>query len=959
MAWHGRGRRVAGLAMLAGMLGLSGAGGRAQTGPPPLTLHLTTNQAILGPGSTLEATVGVTYTGAPQAVDLLFGAILPDGDSVVAFGPGMASASARVSRLSTIPVFYGGLTLAAGVHAMVPDLLRYTFNGSEPLGTYRLFFAATTPGAFKDDRIDPGDVVGVQFADIVVRAPATVTVDPSHAGTALVPRTGGTVTATDADGTTYTLTVPSGALAQPTTITLTPVTSLFGAPGGLQYTMAVRAAPEGLAFAIPATLSIVPPAGGPTVGWLGISTTGAGGGLGVLPAVRSQGTIVVAGIAHFSVLGVAVPDLTQLQFSGSATTAAYLARLSAAATAQEKAAIYHEWDRVVLSPLLLSILPSSSGVLNPSALIAAMAEFYVWDFISIGDAPLEAAGRLDALTSRVLIGEGLRAALDTLQGRCLAAPALPVAEEVLQWRALASSYLRELWWEPMVPGSIPSPRGQEGGFLADYHYFDLDAVLSLLCVKAEIVTTTFPGTIQQGVATQMSVQAGLRFTNGQITPTPPLQIAIDATGATPAQRTGLTNGAGTYATTFTPTSGSLTFDITAALVDGNYPYLSLAPLLATTRLTRTTGGVVVTPSQTTIAPGQSRQFTANQSVTWTVSGGGTITSSGMFTSNSTQGTFFVTATSIVDPTEVGVAQVTVAVPATGELQVRVTSTSVTGQATLNGVTRFVNRPLAEAQAVVNDLVSYVRPAASLTFLSVAVEAPIALSVNLAGMRVTGNVVAGVARFENGTCTVTTPGQPVLHVTVGDVDGGAGASVCSGTTSISAGDLGYAQVGYATGGGSAQISALRAAQMRVFDCRNGTVSMSVPSAHFLQIQNSSHCQFTHQGSLVSGPAPSGISLRDVANSSLGTIHGGAIPGLAMVLSPDNTVAFQIGSLGSPGQVGHALDVQSSTVHLASWQVGAISGAVRFTGNRGISDSAAHAFLDARGHGGARTISGNVP
>ena len=157
--------------MLAGVLGLSGADGRAQAGPP-LTLHLTTNQAILGPGSTLEATVGVTYSGAPQAVDLLFGAILPDGDAVVAFGPGMASASARVSRLSTIPVFYGGLTLAPGVHAMVPDLLRYTFNGSEPLGTYRLFFAAITPGAFKDDRIDPGDVVAVQFADIVVRPPA-------------------------------------------------------------------------------------------------------------------------------------------------------------------------------------------------------------------------------------------------------------------------------------------------------------------------------------------------------------------------------------------------------------------------------------------------------------------------------------------------------------------------------------------------------------------------------------------------------------------------------------------------------------------------------------------------------------------------------------------------------------------------------------------------------------------
>lgn len=944
--------------MLAGMLGLSGAGGRAQTGPPPLTLHLSTNQAILGPGSTLEATVGVTYTGAPQAVDLLFGAILPDGDSVVAFGPGMASASARVSRLSTIPVFYRSLTLAAGVHAMVPDLLRYTFNGSEPLGTYRLFFAATTPGAFKDDRIDPGDVVAVQFADIVVRPPASVIVDPGRAGSALVPRTGGTVTVTGADGTTYTLTVPSGALAQPTTITLTPVTSLTGAPGGLQHTMAVRAAPEGLAFAIPATLSIVPPAGGPTVGWLGISTTGAGGGLGVLPAVRSQGTIVVAGIAHFSVLGVAVPDLTQLQFSGSATTAAYLARLSAAATASEKAAIYTEWDRVVLSPLLLSILPSSSGVLNPSALIAAMAEFYVWDFISVGDAPLEAAGRLGALSARVLIGDGLRAALDTLQGRCLAAPTLAVAEEVLQWRALASSYLRELWWERMVPGSIPSPRGQEGGFLDDYHYFDLDAVLPLLCVKAEIVNTTFPGTIQQGVSTPMTVQAGLRFTNGQITPTPPLQIAIDATGATPAQRTGLTNGAGTYATTFTPTSGSLTFDITAALVDGNYPYLSLAPLLATTRLTRTTGGVVVTPSQTTIAPGQSRQFTANQSVTWTVSGGGTITSSGMFTSNSTLGTFFVTATSVVDPTEVGIAQVTVAVPTMGSYEIIVRNSGVQGVASVGATSRSFSRPLAQAQQLADEMKTFIAPASILTSVSILfasdVQTDVTLNVDLSGYAVMGGPVS-IAAGPNAGSLCVVPSRPNVRLQVGAVDGFANVQACAGTFELVTGPVSRGvAVSYVQHGAQATVRAARVGEhIAAAECRGGRVTIEAATAASLLLASSDQCTF----SIANTTFSDSVQVTNVQASVLGPIAGANLGAVSMRFNPGTTYALQAAAVGRGA--GTVLELEATQTRLSDLAIGSINGIVRMVGNAGFSNSDAHAFLDARGHSGTRTIVGNVP
>ena len=49
----------------------------------------------------------------------------------------------------------------------------------------------------------------------------------------------------------------------------------------------------------------------------------------------------------------------------------------------------------------------------------------------------------------------------------------------------------------------------------------------------------------------------------------------------------------------------------------------------------------------------------NQEVNWVVNGGGTITATGLFTSNGTPGTFNVTATSVANPQSVGAAVVTV------------------------------------------------------------------------------------------------------------------------------------------------------------------------------------------------------------------------------------------------------------------------------------------------------------
>jgi hypothetical protein len=76
--------------------------------------------------------------------------------------------------------------------------------------------------------------------------------------------------------------------------------------------------------------------------------------------------------------------------------------------------------------------------------------------------------------------------------------------------------------------------------------------------------------------------------------------------------------------------------------------------------------VVVSPPSATLSPGGVQQFTASLAagipltdVTWSVTGGGTISATGLFTAGATPGTFTVRATSNTTPSLFGEAQVTV------------------------------------------------------------------------------------------------------------------------------------------------------------------------------------------------------------------------------------------------------------------------------------------------------------
>ena len=85
-----------------------------------------------------------------------------------------------------------------------------------------------------------------------------VELDTERTVEALIPLEGGSISATGADGTLYTLKIPADALLNETTIGLTPVTSIAGMPFGGEPTYAVQLSPEGLFLYNFATLTITP-----------------------------------------------------------------------------------------------------------------------------------------------------------------------------------------------------------------------------------------------------------------------------------------------------------------------------------------------------------------------------------------------------------------------------------------------------------------------------------------------------------------------------------------------------------------------------------------------------------------------------------------------------------------------------------------------------------------------------
>ena len=127
--------------------------------------------------------------------------------------------------------------------------------------------------------------------------------------------------------------------------------------------------------------------------------------------------------------------------------------------------------------------------------------------------------------------------------------------------------------------------------------------------------------------------------------------------------------AGLAITASTPVAGGATGSQPLSISTGNLVGAALTLDCSKTSLcaAATSVQVSVAPSTATVQPSGTQQFAAtvtgasNTAVNWTVqeTGGGSISSAGLYTAPSTPGTFHVVATSVADPLESGTATVTV------------------------------------------------------------------------------------------------------------------------------------------------------------------------------------------------------------------------------------------------------------------------------------------------------------
>lgn len=200
-------------------------------------------------------------------------------------------------RLSAIVLVVLAITLGCSVLSS-PSITAEPTSDSPSTST-------ETPGTIPDAVDSPSQPTDLAW---IYEAPydpinLTTTPDDSHQATAVIPVEGGTLTATGADGTIYTLDIPDDALLAETEISLTPVQSLDGLPFGEGTALAVQMSPEGLSFNNFVILTITPAQPIPLGEQILFDFQADGKALGLaLPALDPN--IIQIQLLHFSGAGV-------------------------------------------------------------------------------------------------------------------------------------------------------------------------------------------------------------------------------------------------------------------------------------------------------------------------------------------------------------------------------------------------------------------------------------------------------------------------------------------------------------------------------------------------------------------------------------------------------------------------------------------------------------------------------
>jgi len=499
-----------------------------------------------------------------------------------------------------------------------------------------------------------------------------VTRDQARATSGLIATSGGTLTATAADGTTYTLTVPADALLDDTTITLTPVTAIGGFAVGRGLVAAVDAEPSGLLFLKPATLTITL-AAAPAERLLGFGYEGDGTEYHV-ELLAADGATARLLVTHFSGFGAgkeSSPELSALlarppssasqQFAGQFQNLAN----QGVTDGQAYLDVLRRWYQQVIRPEL------QAAVGSDPQLRQALKDYDGWllvvqqgSFILGLGLDLDTPLRPEQAEALSLIAAALRDAVARADARCLAQHSLPEAETALEWQVIAAA------------ADVDTPANA----------LDLDTVLDGLCVEAHYDDVSYPNDPPLGIPSELLLHVGLDFIDGARASGDRMLVDITPHGTVELTVPADTNPDRSFAIDFTPRGDrELRLDIhSCGDVPGRRRLKSVCQDAFVVR------GFEVRPPTITVAPGFTQQFGAflfdqpTTAVTWSATGG-TVDATGRFTAGSQPGSFKVRATSTVDQ-NVATADVTIGSATTTTVPSPTTSTTLpvpTGTATFN------------------------------------------------------------------------------------------------------------------------------------------------------------------------------------------------------------------------------------------------------------------------------------
>jgi hypothetical protein len=378
-----------------------------------------------------------------------------------------------------------------------------------------------------------------------------VTTDNAAARGATIDRSGGTLSATDANGITYGLTVPAGALAEPTDIALYPVSAVANLAADSTLTGGVQFVPDGLSFVVPAQLTIEMPAGLDAATQAGLAWSADGAEIHRYP-LRADGGTLRLSIFHFSGVGIANPLALPIAPAGCATQSDMEQLIAADASAPTSA----EWTldlRACYTDLVAPALQAGTHALDD---VGPLTLYSIW---------------LSALT------DSAPTSLDD--------SSFTLAPEVDEAAALAATFLRawyDDWNANCRAAARPNPNlaiGYAELAMRDQDYaaafslattanrLDLETALDDLCVQVVIDPSRDYSATSPGENGTVNVTAGFRIDNGPLRFDIPIRVTTTLTGAaTPfADSDTLSDGTFTASLTWPAGVDPLKIDILATL----------------------------------------------------------------------------------------------------------------------------------------------------------------------------------------------------------------------------------------------------------------------------------------------------------------------------------------------------------------------------------------------------------